>query len=361
MKSRLVVVLVCGLALVACGSDDEPAPGLVRVNPAPAGQPWATLAEWRLFADGRQAKPAERVVPFDVISPLWSDDTVKERYLYVPEGETIGYEDTARWKFPVGTILVKTFAYPIDARDLSLGRRLLETRLLVHEASGWTAHTYVFDETESSTSYTIAGATLEAAWIDEAGESRTHAYKVPDLNQCAQCHGLSAPDTLGGVTRQLDRDNDYGGGSKNQLDHFAELGLLPGLPPASERERLTSPTGSAAVTLRARSYLDANCAHCHAEGGQAAQSGLLLGWLSTAVGPDVNWGVCKVPTSAGGATCGLSHDIVPGEPDKSVLVCRMESRVPSIQMPTLGTGLVDHAGVAVIREWIAGLEPTGCQ
>src|SRR5690606_9958078 len=95
------------LLLAACGSDEAP-PSL------------DTLDGWGLFADAPSQVPAARVVPYDVIAPLYSDYTFKRRFVTIPEGTTIGYEDTDLWKFPVGTILVKTFSYLHDERDPSL-------------------------------------------------------------------------------------------------------------------------------------------------------------------------------------------------------------------------------------------------
>jgi len=50
--------------------------------------------------------------------------------------------------------------------------------------------------------------------------------------------------------------------------------------------------------------------------------------------------------------------IAPGEPERSVLLTRMQIRGTN-QMPPLGTHLVDEAAVGLIGEWIAGLD--GCE
>jgi ABC-type transporter Mla MlaB component len=47
--------------------------------------------------------------------------------------------------------------------------------------------------------------------------------------------------------------------------------------------------------------------------------------------------------------------IVPGEPDKSVLLKRAELRGRD-QMPPLATSRVDEAGVSLLREWIKSLK-----
>lgn len=345
---RPILLLACG-ALAGCTSEEEPAPGL------------ETLAGWGLFADATRQVPAAHVVPYDVVAPLYSDYTFKRRFVTIPEGTTIGYEPTARWRFPVGTILVKTFSYLHDERDPSLGERLLETRLLVHDPGTWTAYTYVWNEAQTEATLTKPGAILPVAWIDAAGEPRQNDYIVPNLNECEDCHGKKpAIDTLGGRTRQLNRDHDYGAGPENQIDYLAARGWLDMAPPA-DRQTLVDPFGDAPLDDRVRSYLDANCGHCHTDMGGAAESGLLLSWELTAPSqPSANWGVCKTPTSAGGATCGHTFDVVPGSPDTSIMMCRLEADDPKVRMPPLVSRLPHLEGNALVRAWIEAMEPADC-
>ena len=130
----LSALLLSGVLGCGGGPDapaDEPPTVVPRVAPAPAGDPWQTLGEWHLFTDAVQQAPNERVVPYDVIAPLYSDYTFKRRFVFIPEGTAIEYDPTAVWQLPVGTILVKTFSYLTDMRDPSLGERLLEKPLLL--------------------------------------------------------------------------------------------------------------------------------------------------------------------------------------------------------------------------------------
>ncbi|MCA9617645.1 MAG: hypothetical protein KC731_01400 [Myxococcales bacterium] len=350
--------------LAACGGEEEtkpePQPDPVKVTPAPAGEPWEDLDEWGLFEDVLTQEPSSEVQRYDVNAPLFSDYTFKRRFAWIPEGTTIDYADQAVWAMPVGTILVKTFSYLTDYRDPSQGERLLETRLLVHEAEGlWTAHTYVFDEAQSAATRKVAGDIIPSSWLDLAGEPQHNDYIVPNTNECEDCHGKKEDgllDTLGFRTRQIDRPAPEGG--DNQIDRFASLGWLSSAPPpAADRERLVDPFGPAPLHERVRSYLDANCGHCHTTGGSASQSALLLSYDLTSDAADPgNWGQCKVPTSAGGATCGHTFDVVPGDPDSSILLCRLRSTDPEVRMPPLVSRVPHEEGIALIVEWINGLE-----
>jgi uncharacterized repeat protein (TIGR03806 family) len=332
------------------------------VTPAPAGQPWESLDEWHLFDDARAQKPANRVIPYDVIAPLYADDALKRRFMHVPDGEQIDFQSTRVWRFPQGSILVKTFSYPLDARDPARGERLLETRLMILGPEGWAAETYVWDDEQTRAVRETEGTTLDVSWIDDAGTTRDHPYAVPTRDECSECHGNGPQlNTLGGRTRQLDRDFDFGGGAENQIDYLASRGLLDGAPPpAAQRQRLVDPFGTAPLDDRARSYLDANCAHCHASGASATESGLFLSWEETDPVSSTVWGICKTPISFKAEPCGLSYDIVPGSPEQSILVCRMMSRQKDVQMPEIGSLRVDAHGVELMREWISGMEPAGC-
>jgi uncharacterized repeat protein (TIGR03806 family) len=344
------------LALCAACGGDEDAQTMQQVGPATAAYttPPETLDAWHLFADAAAQVPGPRTVPYDVIAPLFSDYSQKRRFIYLPEGKRIGYDDHQRWKFPEGAILIKSFGY---------GERLIETRLLVVTKQGVVPHTYVWDDAQTVATRKVAGARIEVAFEGPDGKQLANEFRVPNTNQCHDCHGKpEATLLLGPRTRQLDRDFDYGDGPENQLDHMAELGMFDREPAShAERERLVDPFGTAPLVDRARAYLDSNCAHCHGEGGDASSSGMWLTWPDTAEGQDpTRWGVCKRPTSAAGATCGHEVDIVPGDPDASIYLCRLESRESKVQMPPVGTNLVHTEGVELLRAWIAQM-PGGCE
>jgi uncharacterized repeat protein (TIGR03806 family) len=337
--------------------------GSGAVTPAPEGAPYATLSEWHLFRDAVRQTPADRLIPYDVISQLFSDYTAKRRFIYVPEGSKIKYSPTDKWGLPVGSILVKTFSFLTDARDPSKGERLLETRLLVHQSEGWTPFTYVWNAEQTTATLKTGGDTIPSKFIDLQGTEKTDQYIVPSVNDCRNCHGLFGhTDTLGGRTRQLDRDHDYGKGPENQIDHLAALGLFDTTPDAaSKRVHLVDPSGTAPIDARVRSYFDANCGHCHQPGSApGSSSGYWLDYDSTEpTEPKANWGFCKQPAAAGGATCGRQFDVVPGKPDESIVVCRLESTLAKVRMPSVGRNLVHTEGVALIRQWISGLRG-GC-
>ncbi|MGA8074132.1 MAG: hypothetical protein WB995_11685, partial [Candidatus Acidiferrales bacterium] len=70
-------------------------------------------------------------------------------------------------------------------------------------------------------------------------------------------------------------------------------------------------------------------------------------------------GECKRPNSAG-VMGDREFDIVPGLPEQSILIYRLESTAPKVMMPQIGRAVVHEEGVALIREWIASLNPQSC-
>ena len=87
----------------------------------------------------------------------------------------------------------------------------------------------------------------------------------------------------------------------------------------------------------------------------ARTSGLYLDIAQT---DPAQLGICKAPVAAGRGSGGRRYAIVPGQPDASILVFRIESTEADVKMPELGRNLVDDQGVALIRQWIAELPGT---
>jgi uncharacterized repeat protein (TIGR03806 family) len=366
LRRHLVTATLALAGLAACGSgsdSDVDKNPVLRPTPAAPEQPWSTLSEWHLFRDIERQIPAEGVIPYDVISVLYADDAEKYRFLYVPPGQKIAWKDTDPWQLPVGTILVKTFGHLKDERDPALGRQLLETRLLVREPEAWVAHIYEYTGSQREAEHLRIGDTIELDRIDRAGATRHEQYNVPDEFDCQSCHG-KLPDMipLGPRTRQLERTHDYGNGPENQIDHLTALGLFDTTPP-TDRQHLIDPYGDGPVFERARSYLDANCAHCHSEGRRSDSTGYWINYERTdpTTGDPQNWGVCKFPTSAGNASGGLTYDIVPGNPDASIVVYRVGSTLAKVKMPPLLTRHPDERGVQLLREWILAMPADDCK
>src|SRR5690349_12241629 len=128
-------ILAGALSATACGEDTEPERvNLARpVRSALAAKPFERLSSYNLFSWEPAAgfRFNARVVPYDLTTPLFSDYALKQRALYVPEGEAARYEPEQAFELPVGAMLVKSFLFPEDLREPTRNLRLIETRLLV--------------------------------------------------------------------------------------------------------------------------------------------------------------------------------------------------------------------------------------
>lgn len=302
-------------------------------------------------------------LPYDLTTPLFSDYALKMRTVWMPAGGSAQYDATNVFALPVGSAITKTFAWAEDLRRPTENVHLIETRLLVHTRAGWIAFAYVWDDAGGEATIDIAGRITTFDFLTTDGETRTSRYLVPSSAQCGQCHEVDKVLTpIGPKARLLNRDQTYADGTvDNQLARWARLGKLSGAPATpADAPRLAAFDNPATGTVetRARAWLETNCMHCHQAGGQARTAGLFLAANET---DPTRYGVCKLPIAAGPATGGRLYDIVPGKPDESIVVYRIESTNPSTMMPELGRSMVHAEGVALVRDWIAAMPATPCQ
>lgn len=358
--------------LVSCG-DDGAFSGPVVVD-LDAARPPERLSEWRLLAwDGERFAYNERVVPYALATPLFSDYAAKDRAIYLPEGATIAYRDEGVLEFPVGTVIVKSFSFAADLRAPDEARRLLETRVLVRHADGWRTWPYQWNDAQTEATFAPAGAVLDVSFVDAEGAPRTASYLVPNRNQCTSCHerqtspgGMETFVTpIGPTARNLRGVPSEGEG--DVLEHLEAIGWLTGRAStgdaATDWARIER-EGVAGLSFEeleraARDYLDVNCAHCHNPSGVQGQTSQLF--LNHDNDDAFRLGLCKRPGSAGEGTGGLTFDLVPGRPDESILLFRVETEEVGAMMPLLGRSVRHTRGAEVLRAWIAGMEPMSCE
>lgn len=325
------------------------------------------LSEWGiLHVDGGTLRLAEGVQAYRLSTPLFSDYAQKLRTVWLPAGQSAQYSPSSAFELPVGTVISKTFFYRRDASQggrvqeapapsaatLDLRAvRLIETRLLVRRQGGWVALPYVWNEAQTEARLTRAGATVELIRVKADGAEAPFPYLVPDSNQCAGCH---APNIKAGALQPIGLKARHL--PVEQLEAWSTAGVLRGLPAVTALPRTVDWSDeSIELEVRARAYLDINCGHCHNRSGPADTSGLVLDASATT---DVAMGVCKPPVAAGQGTGNRRFGIVPGRPDESILLYRMESTDPGAMMPELGRSLAHDEGNALVRRWISAMPGT---
>ena len=72
------------------------------------------LSDYNLFSDQTDptANPNTGGVPYDLSVALFTDYASKYRFVFIPEGSKAQYSEAEVMDFPLGTVLVKTFAMP---------------------------------------------------------------------------------------------------------------------------------------------------------------------------------------------------------------------------------------------------------
>ena len=374
MIRSLLPILLPALILAACS---EPR-FFEQDNPQ-------RLSDWNLFERDRSLLlPREETLVFAPVNPLFSDYAGKLRTMWLPPGAQARLQD-GELDFPVGSVLSKSFYYPsaddgtllagdADAEFLDAQQhRMLETRLLVQREDGWHAMAYVWNDDQTEAFLRVAGASIPVSLRRTSG-TEDFVYFVPNENQCSGCHVTVHPDgplhPLGAVSDQLaaatkghpssgttmghpSSGTTMGAATKGAtyLQAMQERGWLAELaqqPAADSWE-----DSEADLATRALAYLNIHCGHCHNPDGAADTSALVLDGSHRNM---VELGVCKTPVAAGGGAGELLYGIHPGTPERSILLCRMESSELDEMMPELGRSLVHEEGVALIRDWIAGMD-----
>ncbi|MEM9325150.1 MAG: SO2930 family diheme c-type cytochrome [Bacteroidota bacterium] len=346
------VVMLSLMAMWGCGSSKQDQPLVleeVALEGAVVSVGPEKLSDWGLFVgDLKDVSPAPNVRPYEISTPLFTDYAYKERFVRVPDGQSVSYHASEVLKFPEGSVLVKNFFYPADFAEPEQDIRMLETRLLINEGEEWKALTYVWNEDQTEAFLEVAGQSIPVSWTDNKGILQNINYAVPNLNQCKSCHEYKGRFTpIGPTARQLNRQTKTG---VSQLAQWTENGFLHGMPADGIPSLpIWEDASSGTLDQRARAWLEVNCAHCHREEGPAKNTGL---YLLTSQSEDYRLGIMKPPVAAGRGSANLKFGIVPGQPESSILLHRIQSLDPGVMMPELGRQLVHEEGVVLVTEWI---------
>lgn len=336
------------------------------------------LSQTGLFESTKDHIPAKGLIPYSVNAPLWSDAAEKDRFIALPGDSKIEFDTVVYphgpdysdrgWRFPDGTVLVKTFSIDTEQGNPA-SRKRLETRLLHYRkmpgnddeygAQFWSGYTYVWNPEQTDADLLEAKGLDRVLTINDAaapGGHREQTWRFPSRTECALCHNMAAKYALGVTTLQMNKAHDYDGQSANQLAVLDQLGIFqnPISTPPKELPALVDYRDEVGdVHLRARSYLHANCAHCHRKWGGGNAEFELQASIPISQTLTVN-------TRPGQGTFNLKDPkiLVPGEPDRSLILERMKTTGLG-RMPHIASKLVDDKSIGLIGDWIASLSKDG--
>lgn len=286
-----------------------------------------TLSELNLFQGNlSDLLPSPYAFEYDLNTRLFSDYAHKQRLIALPEGTTLSTNGDGLPNFPDNTVIAKTFYYNVDDRNESLGKTIIETRILIKRNGIWESGDYKWNDTQTEATLDEAGGTVPVIWIDNNGTSNTVSYKIPSNTDCFTCHQTNNNLTpIGPKLRSLNFEVN----GINQLQRLKDMQLLTGLSNPSDVSVLPNwEDTSATLEQRTRAYFDIQCAHCHTAGG-----------------------FCEIQS-----TLRLSYETSLDDSKivqrKNSISTRINTFNSGFSMPYIGTTIIHTEGVALIQAYL---------
>lgn len=334
------------------------------------------LSETGLFSNVTKHEPAAGVLPFSINVEQWSDFATAERWVGVPGNETIGLHRKAlpvpgsqfsRAVDPANDmVLLKTLTLELEAGKPE-SRRRIETQTLHYDGREWQAYTYEWNDEQTDAVLVDRqgkNRTFMVTDPNEPGGKRTQVWRFSSRGECLRCHNPWSEHALAFNLAQLNRDHDFGSVTDNQIRTLRHLGIYtdvvepvdphdPYAKPEPVRTLAELPKLSplddeaADVALRARSYLQVNCAHCHRFNGGGSSYIYLTNDL-----PLLDTKTIGVKPTQGTFGIEDAELIAAGDPYRSALYFRLSKTGPG-HMPHLGAKFIDQKALKVIHDWIA--------
>jgi uncharacterized repeat protein (TIGR03806 family) len=328
----------------------------VAASPDPGNLP-LTLSATGLFDDLAALEPIPALVPYEIRAPLWSDGTLKRRWLSVPTSQHIGWSAQGHWGLPPGSVLVKHFELPVADSDPTALRRL-ETRVLVVRPDGGVyGLTYKWRPNQLDADLLARGLTEHIPVLGSDAQIRRQPYEYPGPADCLSCHNQGAGHVLGPRARQFQGIPFQGvvagpsqGSVPAQLEWMALAGYFEPTPEPQElaaiEELAALDDSQASLEKRVRSYLDVNCSHCH--GALELDRSQWDGRWTT---PLAQQGIVDGPLLG---DYGGENDAVvrPGDAASSVMLLRTMTTDPDLRMPPLARNVEDEAFTDLLAQWI---------
>lgn len=369
----IVLSLFLAFAIFSCSESDDEV--YVPVIPDDSGVsvdltkvPYPKLSDYRFFEGTlKELQPVAGVLPFEPASPLFSDYAHKKRFVWMPKNTKATYNTDGKiMELPVGAVLIKTFYYD-NVQNISPagGTRIIETRLMIRKANGWIFANYIWNTAQTDAVYNMAGEFTQVSWKDENNVVKSTNYKIPNSVQCMVCHknrvidGIHTIDTfipIGIKPQNLNFDYNYGDETKNQLTKWIEAGYLEDnfSLPAAENTVINYMDTAKPLELRVRSYVDANCAHCHMDNRHCDYRPMRFAFLETA-NNRANLGVCVNTEDMQDLPVEMTKIVSPQRPQESMLYYRINTTDEAYMMPLHGRSIIHEEGVALIAQWINSL------
>ncbi len=318
--------------------------------------PYPKLSDYNFF-DGvlKNLSPSYGVIPYKPITELFTDYAEKKRFIWMPNGQKATYtNDASILNLPVGAVLIKVFYYNnVQPNNIT---HIIETRLMIRKDTGWIFAEYIWNAEQTEAYLETAGTTRPISWRDADNVIQTIDYKTPAVaTDCFRCHGTIFTETknpIGIKPQNLNSNFNYADGVKNQLTKLVEFGYLENTLPSTINTVVDYKDVTKSLDLRVRSYFDANCAHCHSDGGESDHFVLRYAFNETTDPEKMGVGLQGEHVLAG-----YNGRIVSsGNVGQSILHYRVQTQTDlTYIMPPLGRSIKHKEGVQLIEDWINSL------
>lgn len=231
--------------------------------PAVIPQLLNNLSELNIFSGTLEdLTPSIYAFEYDLTTPLFTDYSHKQRLIALPSGETMQYVDNGLPAFPDNTVIAKTFYYFNDERDETLGKRIMETRVLIKQSGAWVTGNYKWNAAQTEATLDTDGSVVAYSYVDNSGDTKNLNYQIPSNTDCFQCHSNNEQILpLGPKLRSMHFNNQLQDFiDNNYLSNLTDPSIVSVLPDWTNRDDYS-------LMERTRAYFDVNCAHCHQPGG----------------------------------------------------------------------------------------------
>lgn len=365
--------IIFGFIILSCTrSEDDNYVPLPAVQVDLTKVPYPKLSDYKFFVGPlKDLNPSQELLPFEPTSSLFSDYAQKKRFVWMPQGTQATYQtDHTILALPVGAVLIKNFYYNQVQNVTPVGdTRIIETRLMIRKADGWLFADYVWNAQQTEAYYDVNGSFTEVRWKDQHNTVQTTQYRIPSMAQCVVCHKEKInPDTpeeqmrfipIGIKPQNLNSNYNYGNRVQNQLQAWIDKGFLAGgfTFPTAQQSVVDYNDATQPILLRARAYVDANCAHCHMTARHCDYRPMRFAFSETASYSGLrNMGVCVDTQDMQGFSPDLNKIVQPQHPEQSMLFHRINTTDETIRMPLHGRSMIHQEGIALMRDWINSLE-----
>lgn len=371
MKKNYYFLLLTLLTIIfSCSRNDDDSE-YIPISPVTVDLtqvPYPKLSDYKFFeGDLKNLTPSLNVLPYKPASALFSDYAHKKRFVWMPTGTKATFNgDINSLELPVGAVLIKNFYYENVQPDNST--KIVETRLMIRKSTGWIFANYVWNQNQTEAFFDLNGSTIPIEWKNENNEIKSVNYRIPNEVQCITCHKARAvivgePSTvytpIGIKPQNLNFNYTYGTESKNQLLKWREQGYLESdfNLPNIENTTVNYEDTSKSIELRARSYVDINCSHCHQNDRHCDYRPMRFAFYETgnATTGLTNMGVCLITSDIQDFPTELDKVVTPQDIDRSMLFYRINTTNESYRMPLHGRTLIHTEGVLLMKDWINSL------